>query len=113
MFGSKGYYEAKMIDIAKLAGVSKGTLYLYFSSKESLYIVVNNRSFDEFLYHAKRRTDECQTFHEKLYSIAKHHLLFFTKLKISRLFLASPHQMPEMMGRLHQFLRIITGLLLN
>jgi TetR/AcrR family transcriptional regulator, fatty acid metabolism regulator protein len=111
VFGSKGYYEAKMIDIAKLAGVSKGTLYLYFSSKESLYIAVNNRSFDEFLYHAKRRTDECQTFHEKLYSIAKHHLLFFYETKkYPDSFWQAPHQMPEMMGRLHQFFEDYHGL---
>nr|WP_277716390.1 helix-turn-helix domain-containing protein [Priestia flexa]WEZ06696.1 helix-turn-helix domain containing protein [Priestia flexa] len=45
VFGANGYHDAKMIDIAKRAGVSKGTLYLYFPSKESLYIAVNDRSF--------------------------------------------------------------------
>lgn len=37
VFGKKGFYEAKMEDIAREAGMGKGTLYLYFRSKEELY----------------------------------------------------------------------------
>ncbi len=37
IFGQKGFYETKMDDIAKEAGIAKGTLYLYFKSKEELY----------------------------------------------------------------------------
>lgn len=77
VFGANGYHDAKMIDIAKKAGVSKGTLYLYFPSKESLYIAVNDRSFLYFIANAKRETDRCETFRQKLYSIARHHLYFF------------------------------------
>lgn len=37
IFGQKGFYETKMDDIAREAGIAKGTLYLYFKSKEELY----------------------------------------------------------------------------
>lgn len=37
VFGQKGFYETKMDDIAREAGIAKGTLYLYFKSKEELY----------------------------------------------------------------------------
>ena len=38
VFGKKGYTNAKMEDIANEAGVSKGTMYNYFESKESLFV---------------------------------------------------------------------------
>ncbi len=37
MFGEAGFARAKLDDVARLAGISKGTLYLYFDSKESLF----------------------------------------------------------------------------
>ncbi len=36
VFAQKGYHQARMDDIAQVAGVSKGTLYWYFDSKEAL-----------------------------------------------------------------------------
>lgn len=36
IFSEYGYHEAKMEQIAKHAGVGKGTLYLYFATKEEL-----------------------------------------------------------------------------
>lgn len=35
-FATKGFHAAKMTDIAKAAGLAKGTLYLYFKSKDQL-----------------------------------------------------------------------------
>ena len=37
VFAKKGFYDATMEDIAQKAGVAKGTLYLYFASKEELF----------------------------------------------------------------------------
>lgn len=39
-FSDKGYYSTSVQDIAKDCGISKGSLYKYFDSKESLYISV-------------------------------------------------------------------------
>ena len=38
VFASEGFEAARLDDIAKLAGVSKGTIYLYFPSKEDLLV---------------------------------------------------------------------------
>ncbi len=38
VFLAKGFDGASMNDIAKVAGVSKGTLYVYFESKERLFV---------------------------------------------------------------------------
>jgi AcrR family transcriptional regulator len=40
VFAKKGFHQAKMTDIAKEVGVSKGTLYQYFKSKEDLFEAV-------------------------------------------------------------------------
>ena len=37
VFGDCGFARTKLDDVARLAGVSKGTLYLYFDSKETLF----------------------------------------------------------------------------
>jgi AcrR family transcriptional regulator len=37
VFGEHGFARAKLSDVAERAGVSKGTVYLYFDSKESLF----------------------------------------------------------------------------
>jgi AcrR family transcriptional regulator len=60
LFVSKGFSATKVEDVAASAGVSKGTLFLYFSSKEDLFKAVIranladhfpawNQEFEEFL----------------------------------------------------------------
>lgn len=40
LFVERGYASTRLEDVARLAGVSKGTLYLYFDSKEALFKAV-------------------------------------------------------------------------
>jgi AcrR family transcriptional regulator len=40
LFVEKGFAATRLDDVARLAGVSKGTLYLYFGSKEELFKAV-------------------------------------------------------------------------
>lgn len=37
VFSKKGYYNTKIIEVAREAGIGKGTVYEYFSSKEQLF----------------------------------------------------------------------------
>src|SRR5258708_27149631 len=37
VFAQKGFAAARMDDIAKAAGVTKGTIYLYFENKEAVF----------------------------------------------------------------------------
>jgi AcrR family transcriptional regulator len=46
VFTKKGLDEARMDDIAEGTGLSKGTLYLYFKSKEDLVIAILDRIFE-------------------------------------------------------------------
>jgi len=45
IFTKKGFDEARMDDIAVKTGLSKGTLYLYFKSKDDLIIAILDRIF--------------------------------------------------------------------
>jgi AcrR family transcriptional regulator len=40
MFGERGFAATRLDDLAKRAGISKGTLYLYFPNKEELFKAV-------------------------------------------------------------------------
>ncbi|HEX9678493.1 TetR/AcrR family transcriptional regulator [Nitrososphaera sp.] len=46
-FGQTGYDKTKMDDIAKRLGLSKGTLYLYFTSKENLFLAICEHNMEE------------------------------------------------------------------
>jgi AcrR family transcriptional regulator len=46
VFFEKGLQNSTMDEIADLAELSKGTLYLYYNSKEDLYLAVMLRGFD-------------------------------------------------------------------
>jgi AcrR family transcriptional regulator len=47
VFFSKGFFPARMEDIAEKAGVAKGTLYLYFKDKTSIYVHLMNHRLEE------------------------------------------------------------------
>ncbi len=45
VFTKKGFDNARMDDIAEETGLSKGTLYLYYKSKDDLIIAILDRIF--------------------------------------------------------------------
>jgi TetR/AcrR family transcriptional regulator len=48
VFGTHGFADAKMADIAKRAGLAAGTIYKHFESKEDIFRALLERSGDEF-----------------------------------------------------------------
>lgn len=57
VFASKGFYNAKVADVAREADVADGTIYLYFKNKDDLLISIFEHSMDTFI-HALQRTLE-------------------------------------------------------
>lgn len=47
VFAEKGLHQATMADVAQEVGLSKGTLYLYFTDKEALVFSVLQASLDQ------------------------------------------------------------------
>lgn len=49
VFARRGFHEATVSEVASEAGIAKGTIYLYFSSKEEILIAILRRYIDGML----------------------------------------------------------------
>ena len=45
LFSQKSFHDVKMDEIAEELGIAKGTIYLYFKSKEKLYLEILEESY--------------------------------------------------------------------
>ncbi len=74
VFADRGYFAARMREVAQRAGVADGTLYLYFKGKEDLLVSVLEEYADAFLTRARRDAAKLDDPHEKLRVIVERHL---------------------------------------
>ncbi len=74
VFAQKGYFNSKVADIAKEAGIADGTVYLYFKSKEEILRSVFDRAMEEFIAEGKREIAEIREADKRLRRIAQLHL---------------------------------------
>ena len=74
VFARCGYFNSKVADIAREAGVADGTVYLYFKSKEEILHSIFDRSVEEALGAARKRVQRLTDPREKLRQIAHMHL---------------------------------------
>jgi TetR/AcrR family transcriptional regulator, fatty acid metabolism regulator protein len=74
VFARNGYFNSKVADIARAAGVADGTVYLYFKSKEEILHCIFDRSVGEALEAARKRVERITDAREKLRQIALLHL---------------------------------------
>src|SRR5258708_27658723 len=56
-FAQKGFAGTRMDDIARKAGITKGTIYLYFDSKESVFKALARASIGEQLAAVKAQVE--------------------------------------------------------
>lgn len=71
VFFSKGMENATMDDIAEQAELSKGTLYIYFPSKEDLYLAITKRGLDILSAMFEKASAEETLGIEKIYAIGQ------------------------------------------
>ena len=74
VFARNGYFNSKVSDIAREAGIADGTVYLYFKSKEEILHSIFDRSVEEALEAARERVKRIEDPREKLRQIAHMHL---------------------------------------
>lgn len=68
-FVAHGYAATKLESVAKAAGVSKGTLYLYFCSKEELFKAVVSEAIGPILGQAEGMIDQFEGSSEELFRL--------------------------------------------
>ena len=74
VFAEKGFFNAKVADIAKAAGVADGTVYLYFKNKDDLLHSLFDRAMDEFIAEGRRELAALDRPEDKLRRVAQLHL---------------------------------------
>ena len=74
VFARSGFFNAKVADVAREAGVADGTVYLYFKNKDDILVSIFNYVMDEALDQGRKRLDEVTDPREKLKRIVHGHL---------------------------------------
>ena len=66
VFARKGYAETAVEDIADEAGIAKGTLYLYFKSKEEIFLAALQEQARNLEEQTRERMEQAATWRDKL-----------------------------------------------
>ena len=74
VFAQSGYFNAKVADIAKKAGVADGTIYLYYDGKEDLLITIFREHTRNFLQSLSHQLTSVSTPEDRIRTIVRHHL---------------------------------------
>ncbi|MGR6975139.1 TetR/AcrR family transcriptional regulator [Streptomyces cynarae] len=102
VFLEKGYGGTSMDDIARLAAVSKQTVYKHFSDKETLFteiILATTSGLDDMINLVADVSADAETLEESLIRLARGLLTAFTEpqvLKLRRLIIATAEQFPSL-----------------
>jgi TetR/AcrR family fatty acid metabolism transcriptional regulator len=74
VFAGSGFFNSKVADVAREAGVADGTVYLYFKNKDDMLVSIFNHYMDEALAAGKASLAETDDPVEKLRRIVHAHL---------------------------------------
>lgn len=74
VFAQNGYFNAKVSDIARAAGVADGTIYLYFDGKEDLLTSIFRDHTRNYLQELERRVTHVNRPEERIRIAIRHHL---------------------------------------
>jgi TetR/AcrR family transcriptional regulator, fatty acid metabolism regulator protein len=113
VFAERGYFNAQVADVARVAGVAAGTVYLYFRSKDDLLISIFERTMREALAHGRASVADVNDPCERLRRLARGHLARLGQdRKLAVVFQVELRQSTKFMERLSSsFLRDYLGLI--
>ena len=74
LFADEGFHGTSTRKIAAAAGVSEGTLFHYFSTKNALLLAILDEFYERLTASARTVTDEVMGTRERLLLLAKNHL---------------------------------------
>ncbi len=74
VFAEKGYFNSKVADVARAAGIADGTVYLYFKSKEEILHSIFDQAMEKFIAEGKRELTSIDSPVDRLKKVAELHL---------------------------------------
>lgn len=79
LFTSRRFHEIKMDDVARAAGVGKGTIYQYFEDKDVLFFEVATAGFEDMCSVINNSRTSGETFRDQLIKTSRELHTFFLK----------------------------------
>jgi len=118
VIAERGFFSARVSDIANRAGVADGTIYLYFKNKEQILMAAISTPFSAFMERARVEVAKSSNPRQQLKNLAQLHLgglganrnlaiVFQTELRQSARFLAqfSRHQLKQYFDLVREIVR--------
>ena len=69
VFARSGYFNAKVAEVARAAGVADGTVYLYFKNKDDLLVSIFNTMMAAFNARARKELGEIADPRQQLFGL--------------------------------------------
>lgn len=117
VFARKGFYNSTIADVAKIAEVAEGTIYLYFKNKDDLLISIFEHSMDLFIEVAKKELEGIDDPKEKLKKFISLHLRLVQKNpELAQVLQIELRQSSKFMkeyegGKFSEYLNVVRGIL--
>jgi AcrR family transcriptional regulator len=93
VFFDQGFERANLDEVARRAGLAKGTIYRHFDSKAELYVEVLVKNADVFLERMRRVVDPSHSASEQIRALARFYFDHYTsQLEYFRIFWAIDNQ---------------------
>jgi TetR/AcrR family fatty acid metabolism transcriptional regulator len=79
VFSRKGFYHAKISEIARKAGVADGTIYIYFDNKDDLLISIFEEEMERIIQRFREELSKVSRADEKLFHFITLHARMVTE----------------------------------
>jgi TetR/AcrR family fatty acid metabolism transcriptional regulator len=121
LFAERGFFTARVEDIARRARVAKGTVYLYFKDKPSLYVGILDHQFQDGIAILKRVREQEKPAAEKLAIVARDWFEFmkqfqtgfnmsaFDNLNLTKTVMRKFHQ--QVLTRMHEIYQLLADII--
>lgn len=102
LFAQKGYNQTSVGDISKASGYSKGHIYYHFENKEKLFVLLAQKTMQDWYEKWKQKEPSYESATDKLYAMAKHVLYNYQTplLKSGQELASNPNTSPESIKKL-------------
>lgn len=119
IFAQHGFYKSKISEIARLADVADGTIYLYFKNKDDLLICLFEEEMNKIIRRMKEEIAAAEGTENKIKTFIKAHLDLIAGnrdlAEVLQIELRQSHKfMKEYMGtKLNDYLNIISAIIIT